>query len=84
MSLDSSDSGVLLSSQSLAEGFGDPPPSLFCCITDRSSVAMTTAERAQNTLIASNPRVLLKSHVAHCEQLAQNNEPALPGVSPAT
>ncbi len=45
---------------------------------------MTTVERAQNTLIASNPRVLLKSHVAHFELLAQNNEPALPGVSPAT
>ncbi len=84
VSLDSSDSSALPVSQGLAEGFGVPSPGLFCRDTASSGVAMTTLERAQNTLIARNLKALLKSHVAHCKQMAQNNELALPGDSPAT
>ncbi len=37
-SADSSDSGASVSSQGLAEGFGEPPPNLSCSATGRSGL----------------------------------------------
>ncbi len=82
VSLDLSSQGVSLVPQTLTEGFDLPSPDLFGRNTEPTSIDMTTLAKAQSTLIASNPKVLLKSHVAYCKQLVGTNVLSLPGVSP--
>ncbi len=75
-------SGASDFSQGLAEGFGEPSPLSCCCDSSAAARSTTTLSQAQDTLIGGNAKVLLKSHVARCRPLVEQNKLTIPGVSP--